>query len=139
MTELPPDIREHNRKLIEEFRAAGGRLGDRKLLLLTTIGRRSALPRTTPMMYVREGDRVLVIASNAGAEHHPDWYRNLVVNPTVTVEVDGVTYPATATPLRGEQYTETFARIQEQYPFFAEHQARVRRRIPVVALTRRPD
>ena len=91
------------------------------------------------MMYVREGDRVLVIASNAGAERHPDWYRNLVVNPTVTVEVDGLTYPATATALRGEEYTGTFARIQEQYPFFAEHQARVRRRIPVVALIRRPD
>ena len=138
MSQMPPDIREHNRKLIEEFRAAGGRLGDRALLLLTTIGRRSGLPRTTPMMYVRDGDRVLVIASNAGAVRHPDWYRNLVANPTVTVEVDGETYPATATPLRGGEYEETFAGIAQRYPFFAEHQARIRRRIPVVALTRRP-
>jgi deazaflavin-dependent oxidoreductase (nitroreductase family) len=139
MTEPPPDIREHNRRLIEEFRAAGGRLGDRPLLVLTTIGRRSGLPRTTPMMFVRDGHRVLVIASNAGAPRHPEWYRNLVVNPTVTVEVDGLTYSATAAPLRGDEYTATFARIQEQYPFFAEHQSRVARRIPVVALIRRPD
>jgi deazaflavin-dependent oxidoreductase (nitroreductase family) len=138
MTQLPPDIRAHNRRLIEEFRAAGGQLEGRPLLLLTTIGRHSGLPRTTPMMFVRDGDRVLVIASNAGAPRHPDWYRNLVANPTVTVEVDGETWPATATPLRGTDHEETFARIAEQYPFFAEHQSRVSRRIPVVALARQP-
>ncbi len=138
MSQIPPDIRAHNRRLIEEFRAAGGRLGDRALLLLTTIGRRSGLPRTTPMMYVRDGERVLVIASNAGAPRDPDWYRNLVANPTVTVEVDGETYPATATPLDGSEYAQTFAGITERYPFFAEHQSRIRRRIPVVALTRLP-
>ena len=132
MSQMPPDIREHNRKLIEQFRAAGGRLGDRALLLLTTIGRRSGLPRTTPMMYVRDGDRVLVIASNAGAVRHPDWYRNLVANPTVTVEVDGETWAATAIPLRGSDHEDTFARIIERYPFFAEHQSRISRRIPVV-------
>ncbi len=135
---LPGDIREHNRKLIEEFRARGGRVPGRPLLLLTTIGRRSGLPRTTPMMVVPDRDRLLVIASNAGAPRHPEWYRNLLVNPTVTVEVDGATYPATATPLQGEEYTQTVARIVERYPFFREHQAGISRRIPVVALVRRP-
>jgi F420H(2)-dependent quinone reductase len=138
MSQLPPDIRAHNRRLIEEFRAAGGRFEGRDLLLLTTIGRQSGLPRTTPMMFVRDGGRLLVIASNAGAPRHPNWYRNLVANPTVTVEVDGETYPAAATPLDGEDHRQTFARIAQRYPFFAEHQARVRRRIPVVLLTRRP-
>jgi deazaflavin-dependent oxidoreductase (nitroreductase family) len=139
MSDPPGDIREHNRRLIEEFRAAGGRMEGRPLLLLTTIGARTGLPRTTPMMFVPDGDRILVIASNAGAPKHPDWYRNLVANPTVTVEADGETYPATARPLTGRDYEETFARITPRYPFFTDHQAGIRRRIPVVALVRRPD
>src|SRR6266550_7598249 len=118
MSELPADIKEHNRRLMAEFRANKG-VGDRHLLLLTTTGARTGEPRTTPMMYVPDGDRLLVIASNAGAPRHPDWYRNLVANPTVTVEVDGETYPATATPLRGREYEETFDRIKQRYPFFA--------------------
>jgi len=127
----------HNRQLIEQFRAAGGRLGERQLLLLTTIGRRSGLPRTTPMMFIPDGERILVVASNAGAPRHPDWYRNLVANPSVTVERDGETYLATAVPLAGRERDETFARIAERYPFFTEHQAQVSRHIPVVALVRR--
>jgi len=137
MTGLPDDIHAHNRQLIDQFRAAGGRLGDRALLLLTTIGRRSGLPRTTPMMFIPDGDRILVVASNAGAPRHPDWYRNLVVNPSVTVERDGATYAATAVPLTGNDRDETFDRIAQRYPFFAEHQSGVSRRIPVVALVPR--
>jgi deazaflavin-dependent oxidoreductase (nitroreductase family) len=86
MAELPADMRAHNQKVIEEFRANGG-AGDRPLLLLTTTGVRSGARRTTPMMYVPDGDRLLVIASNAGAPKHPDWYRNLAADPRVTVEV----------------------------------------------------
>jgi deazaflavin-dependent oxidoreductase (nitroreductase family) len=128
------NLRERNRELIEQFRANGGQLGDRPLLLLTTIGARSGLPRTSPMMFVHDGDRVLVIASAAGAPHHPAWYHNLVANPTVTVERGGETYQATAVPLTGADRDETFARIAERFPFFAEHQAGVSRRIPVVDL-----
>jgi deazaflavin-dependent oxidoreductase (nitroreductase family) len=132
------DLLARNRELIEQFRANGGQLGDRPLLLLTTIGARSGLPRTSPMMFVQDGDRVLVIASAAGAPRHPAWYHNLVANPTVTVERDGETYAATAVPLEGADRDETFARATERYPFLAEHQAKVRRRIPVIALKRRP-
>ena len=82
-------MRAYNRKLIEEFRANGRRSGERQLLVLTTTGARTGRPHSTPMMYVPDGDRVIVIASNAGAPKHPDWYRNLVANPEVTVEVDG--------------------------------------------------
>jgi deazaflavin-dependent oxidoreductase (nitroreductase family) len=134
----PAERAEINRRTVEEFRAAGRRLAGRPLLVLTTIGARSGLPRTTPMMYVRDGGRLFVVASNAGAPRHPDWYRNLVAHPTVTVEVDGATYPATATPLSGRERDEMFARIAQRYPFFAEHQAGVRRTIPVVELVRLP-
>src|SRR4051812_7443738 len=98
MSELPTDQREFNRKLIAEFRDSGRRLDGRPLLLLSTTGRRSGNRYTTPMMYVRLDDRLLVIASNAGAPKDPDWYANLVADPAVTVEVDGEEYPATARP-----------------------------------------
>jgi deazaflavin-dependent oxidoreductase (nitroreductase family) len=135
MAEIPADIHEHNRKLIEEFRANGRRLGDRPILVLTTTGRRTGQSRPTPMMYVRDGTD-FVIASNAGAPKHPDWYRNLVADPEVTVEVDGEEYRAVARPLTGREYAERWADISGRYPFFAEHQAGVTRRIPVVALDR---
>jgi deazaflavin-dependent oxidoreductase (nitroreductase family) len=139
---MPADIKAHNRQLIAEFRAAGGQLSDRPLLLLTTTGAHIGQPHTAPMMYVAEGadsangDRLLVIASNAGAPAHPDWYHNLVANPAVTVEVAGQTYDATATPLVGEERDRVFARIAEDFPFFKDHQAGVSRTIPVVALER---
>jgi deazaflavin-dependent oxidoreductase (nitroreductase family) len=137
MAELPQDMRAHNRKVIEEFRANKG-AGDRPLLLLTTTGRRTGQRRTTPMMYVPDGDRLLVIASNAGAPKHPDWYHNLVADPRVTVEVGPQTYEATAVVTTGEERERLFAAIQEKYPFFTEHQAGVERQIPVVALERVP-
>src|SRR5262245_31642779 len=135
MTEMPADIKEYNRQLIAEFRANQG-MGDRALLLLTTNGRKTGHPRTTPMMYVPDGDHLLVIASNAGAPSHPDWYLNLVANPEVTVEVGADTYQATAiVPGRAER-DRLFAEVARRYPFFADHQAKVSRTIPVVVLPR---
>ncbi|GAA4254212.1 nitroreductase family deazaflavin-dependent oxidoreductase [Dactylosporangium darangshiense] len=137
MTQVPADLKEANRKLIAEFRDAGRRLSGRPLLLLTTKGRRSGEPYTTPMMYVRLDDRLLVIASAAGAPKHPDWYRNLEAEPAVTVEVDGEEYAAAASPTTGADRDALFGRIVEQYAFFAEHQAGIERTIPVVELLRR--
>ncbi|GAA2603145.1 nitroreductase family deazaflavin-dependent oxidoreductase [Dactylosporangium fulvum] len=134
MSQLPNDQHEYNRKLIAEFRENGRRLEERPLLLLTATGRRSGIRRTTPMMYVRLDDRLLVIASNAGAPKHPAWYHNLVADPAVTVEVDGDEYAATARPTTGADRDALFARISEQYPFFVDHQKGVSRTIPVVEL-----
>jgi deazaflavin-dependent oxidoreductase (nitroreductase family) len=133
---LPTDMKAHNRQLIEEFRAKGRSLGIRPLLLLTTTGARSGQKHTVPMMYIPDGDRFLVIASNAGAPRHPDWYRNLSADPHVTVEVAGEEYQAKATVVSGEERERLWTRITEQYPFFRDHQAQVERTIPVVALTR---
>ena len=135
---MPDDLLAYNRRLIEDFRADGGAsVGDRPLLLLTTRGRRSGEPRTSPVMYVRDGDRLMVIASNNGATEDPQWYRNLIAEPDVTVELPGETFPARAIPLSGEDYDRQWARICEQFPFFVEHQQRAgARRIPVVELTR---
>lgn len=134
---MPTDLLAHNRKLIGEFRADGGMsMGNRPLLLLTTVGRRSGEERTSPMMYLTDGDRLLVIASNNGAAADPLWYLNLVADPAVTVEVPGRRYRAVATPLTGDDYDRQWATTKEKFPFFAEHEVRAGdRRIPVVALT----
>jgi deazaflavin-dependent oxidoreductase (nitroreductase family) len=88
------------------------------------------------MMFHRDGERVLVMASNAGATKDPDWFRNLVAHPGVTVEIGDETYPATAEPLIGADRERAWAEIKAAYPFFADHEVKAGREIPVVALTR---
>jgi deazaflavin-dependent oxidoreductase (nitroreductase family) len=132
-------MEEYNRRLIEEFRAGrvepGGPLEGRPMLLLTTTGAKTGRRHTTPLMYVLDGGRLLVIASNAGAPRHPDWYRNLSADPGVTVEVGTETYEATAAELEGEELERVWGEIVASYPFFAEHEEKAApRRIPVVAL-----
>ncbi len=141
------DQKNYNQQLIQDFRAQrekpGGVLAadspfaKRPLLLLTTTGAKSGLPRTSPMMYVRDGERLLVIASNAGAPKHPDWYYNLLAHPEVTVEVGDETYKATALVTQGEERERLWNSIVAQYPFFADHQTKTPRQIPIVALERR--
>jgi len=134
---MPDDVGAYNRQLIAQFRESGGAaMGDRPLLLLTTTGARTGQERTTPMMYVREGDQLLVVPSNAGAGRHPDWYRNLVANPRVTVEVNGESYAADAVVASDVERDALFARIGARYPFFLDHQEKTSRVIPVVALVR---
>ena len=131
---------DYNTAVIEEFRANGGKVGGhwegRDLLLLTTTGRKSGRKHTTPMVYTRDGDRLLVYASKAGAPAHPDWYLNLVANPRVVVEVGGDRYDARATPLEGEERDRAFAEQVARNPVFGEYAAKTDRVIPVVALTR---
>lgn len=130
-----------NRQLIEEFRASrengDGKFAGRQLLLLTTRGARTGRPHTAPMMCVPDGDRVLVIASNAGATSHPDWYRNAVAHPAVTVEVGTETYEATAVVLEGAERQRKWDEIVAAHAFFGDYQAKVTRTIPVIALVRR--
>jgi deazaflavin-dependent oxidoreductase (nitroreductase family) len=133
------DVREINRRVIEQFRAGGEVDGmhRERLVLLTTTGRRSGEPRTTPMMFHRDGDRILVIASNIGAPRHPDWYLNLVADPEVTVEVgdeSGAARRAVARTLEGAERETVSEMLKATYPFFAEHERTTTRTIPVVAL-----
>jgi deazaflavin-dependent oxidoreductase (nitroreductase family) len=132
------DMTERNRQVIEAFRGGGEIEGmhRERLLLLTTTGRVSGAERTTPMMFHREGERLYVIASNVGAPEDPQWFRNLVADPAVTVEIGDERYAATAVPLEGDDYARTWATITAAYPFFADHQAGTERRIPVVSLVR---
>jgi deazaflavin-dependent oxidoreductase (nitroreductase family) len=135
------DHNAHNHRIIEELRASRGKpdnpFVNRRLLLLTTTGAKSGQPRTKPMLYIPDGDRLLVIASNAGAPTHPDWYRNLLVYPQVIVELGNETFAATATVAEGAERQRLWEKIVALYPFFTEHQAQVSREIPVVVLERR--
>lgn len=132
------DIEEINRRVIQQFRAGGeieGMQRDR-LVVLTTVGAKTGRRRPTPMMFHRDGDSLVVVASNVGAPRHPDWYINLLANPKVTVEVGGEIYDAAATTAEGAERTRLWAMLKETYPFFADHEARTDRTIPVVVLTR---
>ena len=135
------DIKEINARVIKQFRAGGEIDGMNRdgLLLLTTMGARSGRSRTTPMMFHRDGDRLLVIASNIGAPRHPDWYRNLLAHPRVVVEVGHERFDAHAVPLAGTDLDRQWSVLKQTYPFFADHEAKTSREIPVVALTRTDD
>jgi deazaflavin-dependent oxidoreductase (nitroreductase family) len=134
-------VSDYNSKIIEEFRANGGRVGGswegRDLILLTTTGRKSGRPHTTPIVYTRERDRLLVYASKGGAPKHPDWYLNLVADPQVVVEVGAERYDAIAEPLAGEERERELAAQVARNPVFGEYQAKAGRPIPGVALTAR--
>lgn len=131
-------INDWNRQTIEEFRTHKGKVGGfwegKPLLLLTTTGAKSGQKRTTPMMYLKDDDRLLVFASKRGAPTNPAWYHNLVAHPQVTIEVGEEKYEATATVLKGEERDQLYARQAELYPQFGEYQAKTTRKIPVVAL-----
>jgi deazaflavin-dependent oxidoreductase (nitroreductase family) len=131
---------EYNRKMIDDFRATrastGVPLEGRPMLLLTHTGAKTGQAHTTPMMFVPDGQRLLVIASNIGAPKHPDWYHNLVAHPAVTVEAGSDTFEAVAATIEDPERKQVWERITAQYPFFVEHQAKTNRQIPVVALVR---
>lgn len=133
---MPNDF---NQQVIDEFRANKGRLTGHfehaRLLLLTTTGARTGTPHTTPVGYLPDGgERVLVIASAGGSPRHPDWYRNLLAHPRVTVESGAFTYEAHAVVLEGAERDRAFARAVEADPGWAAYQEKTDRVIPVVAL-----
>lgn len=149
----PDDMRAFNRLVVSEFRAndgevseaGGGILKNSRLALLTTIGAKSGEPRTTPLGYVADGpDRVLLWASNIAAPTHPVWYRNLAVNPHVTLEIktdSGVErFEATARTAEGDERARLFEVLTATgQPHFAEHEAKCERQIPIVVCERLPS
>jgi deazaflavin-dependent oxidoreductase (nitroreductase family) len=135
-----PHISDVNRPIVEEFRANGGRVGGPfeggDLLLLTTVGATSGREHTTPLGYIRHGDRLLVVGSAGGSPRHPDWYHNLLAHPMVRVEVGSEMFDAIAIPAEGADRDRLFDRIVREQPGYGDYQAGVARRLPVVALER---
>ena len=129
-----------NRGIIEEFRANGGTVGGpfagATLLLLTTTGAKTGRRGTTPLVYSKDGDRLVIMASKAGAPTNPAWYHNLLAHPTVTVEVGDESFAAQAVVVVGAERDRLFARHAEQNPGFLQYQEKTTRVIPVVTLVR---
>src|SRR5215218_5295000 len=129
-----------NAGIVEEFRSTGGQVGGRfsgrPLLLLTTTGARSGLPRVAPLVYTMDGDDIVIIASKGGEPTHPDWFHNLVAHPEVTVELGTERFPARARVTEGEEHTRLYDAMAAQMPFFADYQRKAERRIPLVVLER---
>jgi deazaflavin-dependent oxidoreductase (nitroreductase family) len=128
--------------LIDDFRAnggtvAGGPLAGRQIVLLTTTGARTGLPRTCPLVYSMDGADHIVVASKGGAPVPPAWYLNLLADPVVTVEVAGEAFQARATVIGGgPDRDRLYARHAEVEPGFLEYESRTDRVIPVVRLAR---
>jgi deazaflavin-dependent oxidoreductase (nitroreductase family) len=105
-----------------------------KILLLTTTGRTSGEPRTTPLIHGVDGDRWVVIASKGGAAEHPDWYKNLEADPAATIEVKADEVPVVATTAEGEERARLWAEMVGEWPDYDAYQAKTEREIPVVVL-----
>ena len=129
-----------NQTVITEFRGNGGKVGgpfaNMSLLLLTTIGAKSGQPRIAPLAYTTDGDHFVVIASKGGAPTNPDWYYNLLANPTVTVEIGQERFQARASVAEGQERERLYAQVGAQLPQFLEYQQKTSRQIPIVALER---
>ncbi|MFE2106887.1 nitroreductase/quinone reductase family protein [Kitasatospora sp. NPDC059463] len=132
-----------NERIIKEFRENNGRVGGVfegvPLVLLTTAGRRTGRPHTTPVVQLRDGGRYVVFASNGGGPEHPDWYHNLVASPQVTLETgtgEGRVKPLAtrAVVLEGEERDQLYERQCRVNPAFREYREKTTRVIPVVAL-----
>ena len=124
------------------FRTSGGRLGGTfvggtKVCLLTTVGRKSGLPRTVALLFLPDGDRLVIVASKGGDYQPPLWYTNLVANPHVEVDLGGGPDPYLATTASDAERDALWPRVVEYYAGYADYQAVADRVIPLVLLTRR--
>ena len=130
------DRNAYNQSIIAQFRANGGKVDGRQLILLTTIGAKSGKERVVPLAYTTDGDRLVVIASKGGAPNNPDWYYNLVANPIVTVELGSERFQARATVTQGAERARLFEQMAAQMPAFAAYQQKTSRQLPVIVLER---
>jgi deazaflavin-dependent oxidoreductase (nitroreductase family) len=134
------ELNDWNAKVIAEFRANSGKVGgqfkDATMVLITTKGARTGQQRINPLVYLPDGERVVIFASKAGAPTNPDWFHNLRANPLVTVEVGTETYQARAVVIDGEERDRLYAAQVKRFAAFGEYEAKTSRKIPVIALER---
>ena len=109
-------------------------LGDVEMTMLTTTGAKTGQERTHVVLGLADGDRVIVVASNYGRQHHPNWYYNLMANPRAAIEIGGVSREVVAHELDGAERESYYQRGIDIYPGFVHYRRRARRRIPVLAL-----
>ena len=118
--------------------AIGRRLVDNDMLLLTTTGRRTGKEHTVPLLYLRDGDDLVVIASWGGRDHHPEWYLNLLANPAAAVQINGDRIAVAAVTADAARRARLWPRVLAAYDGYRVYESRTEREIPVVVLSR-PD
>jgi proline iminopeptidase len=126
---------------VRRYRETGGTVGHiwregSTVLLLTTTGRTSGQKRTIPLIYAKDGDRYVIVASKGGAPEHPGWYRNLVKSPDVEVQVQGEVFHAHARTAKGEERARLWRKANEVWRHYDEYATRTDREIPVIVLER---
>jgi deazaflavin-dependent oxidoreductase (nitroreductase family) len=122
------------------YRASGGRIGGRfrksaPVLLLTTTGRKTGKRRTTPLLYLEEADRYIVVASVGGAPSHPAWYLNLRGNPAATIQLGNRMLAVRAETAGSAERARLWTQLTHLYPQYNDYQTKTSREIPVVILT----
>ena len=127
---------EHVRRYRETDGDVGGVWNGAPILLLTTTGRRTGDPTTTPLIFGRDGDRYVVVASKGGAPQHPGWYRNLAKNPEAELQVMGERFHARARTATGDERERLWRAMNEIWPPYDSYAQRTEREIPVVVLER---
>jgi deazaflavin-dependent oxidoreductase (nitroreductase family) len=131
---------EFNKKVIDEFRSSGGKLtgqmAESPMIIITHKGAKSGTTYTSPLVYSKDGDRYVIIASKAGAPKNPSWYHNLVAHPEVTVEIGTEKFKAKATEAKGAERDRLFEAQAKMMPQFNEYQKKTARKIPVIVLER---
>jgi deazaflavin-dependent oxidoreductase (nitroreductase family) len=134
------DFVEMNNNIVNEFRENGGKVGGMfegaPMIIVHHVGAKSGTERVTPLVYVREGERIFVFASKGGADDNPAWYHNLVANPKTTIEVGEETFDVTARVLTGAERDEYFAKQVAVAPGFGDYQRKTTRIIPVIEFER---
>jgi deazaflavin-dependent oxidoreductase (nitroreductase family) len=133
------DYNAFTKALIDDFRANGGHVTSgpfvgRQLLLLTTTGARTGAKRTAPVVYTRDGDRYVIVASKGGSPEHPLWYANILKDPMVTIEVGRDVLVARATVADEAERRPLYDAHAKVYPGFLEYEKRTTRVIPVIVL-----
>ena len=126
---------------VRVYRETGGETGHiwkegSTILLLTTTGRKSGEPRTTPLIYAEDGDRYVIVASKGGAPKDPGWYENLAKTPEVELQVKDEVFPARARTAEGEEREQLWRKANQIWPHYDEYQTKTDRQIPVVVLER---
>ncbi len=118
------------------YRTTGGKLGSTfqkaPVALLTTTGRKTGRPRVSPLLYLCEGDRVILAASRSGSDKNPMWYLNLKANPQVQVQIKGDVLNLTAHEANKEERQQYWAKLVAMYPTFEDYQSWTDRVIPLV-------
>jgi deazaflavin-dependent oxidoreductase (nitroreductase family) len=139
----PPDTTLLGEDHIRAYRGSGGEVGylwnGVPTILLTTTGRKSGAPRTSALIFGRDGDDYLVVASMGGAPEHPQWYRNLTANPNVEIQVKAERIPVVAKTASPEEKPRLWSIVSSVWPNYDVYKTRTDRDIPVVVLTPTTD